>query len=755
MSLKKNQKQLLSFLTLFVFSVPLFLFWDPLFASAATPGWVKDLGATITSGMGNAVAYPFKLLLYAIFVVEGWFANVAFTLFNWAINPKYITIFFNLASIYEMWKFVRDFFNLFFILVLLFTAFSIIFQIDKYSNKKIILQLVIAALFVNFSFPISRMIIDATNVPMYFFAQQMSGPDGNGVFGQTLSASRIQNILIPNGDFAQAEFSRLILAIVFMFLFSMTLLVLSLLFLIRLIALLVLVVFSSAGFVASLVPGMQKFSSDWWSNFMKYALFGPAAMFMLLLATRFFAEIDGTDIGLQQVASGASINGLQEMIGSMALFSIPIVMLWMAMGVSNSFSIAGSKTVVKWGENTSKWAGRKVSGSDAAGKRWKSYQAERKKKADAKLTDNMGVRLGRFRNRLGDEVGARNPLSGKGARQARGRLDEVGKQRVDAAAKEYRVNERMSDAELARLHAQARTMNDRSLLAATAKEMSESRRSNIPSNHGVSVTAADMTAIRQQFQDIGGVRNAVAEDVQNKVMGVNPGAVFTSPSGVVDIAAMQRALDDDKIKVDKVGASGLTTEFLLAANRENKLTEQVLSEMRKDPTKNTALNTHLAGAISQMQSALPADLHSVTGAAETATYSAEQVQTRNGQRREQERLHRMYLAQTGDLHADAAANTPEAATLRADIFARSSADTLKQVRNPGFINQYAAEIIENMPTGKIINAVVTLREERGAQRAVEGISSWIDNQGVAAGASLKAQQTRQALVNDHRTRDLV
>ncbi|MFZ2187346.1 MAG: hypothetical protein WAV46_01835 [Candidatus Moraniibacteriota bacterium] len=300
----------------------------------------------------------------------GWIASLAISIFEWAIDPNDVNMLFNNAGVYESWKFVRDFFNLFFILVLLYIAFTVVFQIQK-DFKKALLSLVLAALFVNFSFPISRVLIDVTNVPMYFFVNQMGGrnaAEGTGVFGGALTASHIKGILVPGGetegtvDTDSVGVARLLMAIVFIFLFSITLLVLSIMFVIRLVALVVLVMFSSVGFVASIIPGMEQYSKMWWDNFWKYAIFGPAAMLMLLIATRFFAAI-GDESGqlmmsMQKISGNIATPGETTFFASMALFTIPIIMLWMAMALAQKMSIAGASSVVGMGQKFSKWAGK-------------------------------------------------------------------------------------------------------------------------------------------------------------------------------------------------------------------------------------------------------------------------------------------------------------------------------------------------------------------------------------------------------------
>ncbi|MDO8566408.1 MAG: hypothetical protein Q7S04_04500 [Candidatus Moranbacteria bacterium] len=346
---------------------------------------------------GNIVVYAFKWLLYGIFTMFGWLASLAISIFEWAIDPNDVILLFNNPGVYESWKFVRDFFNLFFILILLYIAFTVVFQINK-DFKKTILSLVLAALYINFSFPVSRALIDMTNVPMYFFANQMmarSAAQGTGILGGVMTASHIAGILIPGaekgGDFETSEVSvsRLLMAIVFMFIFSITLLVLSIMFVIRLVALVILVIFSSVGFAASIIPGMSSYSKQWWDNFWKYALFGPAAMLMILVATRFFASMGNDSGALMQSMKAVTVNNVvaseQTFFASMALFTIPIIMLWFAMGLAQKMSIAGASTVVGLGQKVAKWVGKQATLTPAAflGRKYEKFMTTRKGKVGA------------------------------------------------------------------------------------------------------------------------------------------------------------------------------------------------------------------------------------------------------------------------------------------------------------------------------------------------------------------------------------
>lgn len=360
MVFKKNKRQniVVSAFTLLAFASGIF-FLTPSFAHAAS-FW--DIFTT----------NPFKWLLYGLFWVCGLIASMAITLFEWAVNPDYTSGsggLLNRASVYTMWQFVRDFFNLFFILTLLYTAFTIVFQVAS-NYKKTLLSIVLAALFVNFSFPITRVIIDVTNVPMYYFVNQIGSTGENKeILGTVLSASKIQGILIPGsesgiGDVNIKEMgvSQLLMAIIFLFIFSITLLVLAILFVIRLIALVVLLIFSSVGFAASVIPGLGKYGSMWWDKLWQYTFFGPAAMLMLFVVTTFFAEIAQDNTKAQFVESAIANVASSEagFVSSMAMFTVPIIMLWMAIGLATSMSIMGAGAVAGTGQKFAKWAGRKT-----------------------------------------------------------------------------------------------------------------------------------------------------------------------------------------------------------------------------------------------------------------------------------------------------------------------------------------------------------------------------------------------------------
>jgi len=213
------------------------------------------------------------------------------------------------------------------------------------------------ALLVNFSFPVSRFIVDATNVPMYFFMDTILG-DGNGeakgIFEAFIGGSEMNAIIFPEipknhkdgAGWASLEMTKnLIQALVFVFLLASALLVLAVLFLIRFVMLLVLVIFSPVGFAGSAIPGLQKYSKDWWDNFLKYAFFGPSAMLVLLVAIEFLKVFrlngNSTNDGLVETYTSTMTTQQSEvtLLASLAVSVVPVVLVWVAIGMGQKMGI--------------------------------------------------------------------------------------------------------------------------------------------------------------------------------------------------------------------------------------------------------------------------------------------------------------------------------------------------------------------------------------------------------------------------------
>lgn len=327
--------------------------------------WIGDTA-------GDAFFYVINIILYAVFTLVSYPVTWSSMLFKLTVDPVAVNTLFAMPAIYLLWQMVRDFFNLFFILTLLFIAFATIFQIDSFNYKRSLGKLLLMALLVNFSFPIARFVIDIANVPMYFFMESIfsdpSQAKAENVTNRFLGTSSLEELILGKQGFGVADIkgdsditTKLLVGIVFMFLFGISLLVLAILFLIRSLMLVVLIIFSSVGFAGMVIPGFRSYASTWWDNLLKYAFFGPAAMLMILVSLKFLEGFTGPGgIGnTTTIANNSSATGGGTYLASMVAVMAPIVFIWIAISVGQQMGIRGAGAVTGNAQKFSKWAGRK------------------------------------------------------------------------------------------------------------------------------------------------------------------------------------------------------------------------------------------------------------------------------------------------------------------------------------------------------------------------------------------------------------
>lgn len=389
------------------------------FAADAVPekpeeqGIIGKFWGGIMDAAGSAIVTAISFILTAIQGVMNFLIGVAASIFSAVINPDLISgdkgLLNNNSVVKDIWIMVRDTFNMFFILVLLFSAFCTIFQIEKWNLKKVWLNILINALLVNFSYPIACFFIDVANVAMYYFVNSMFGDNtgavtGNAIFAQLGNESQISTLWGADAD-GETMLMYQVMNIIMSFILGMTLLVCAVLFTIRLIALVILVMFSPIGFVGYIFPATSKFADDWWKNLFSYSFFGPIMIFVIGVAVKINQSI-GKNIFKQSAAdNAASVPGASEWIASASMFAIPIVILWMGMGVAKSLGIAGAETVTntgkKWGKGLAVGAGMMMGGSWAA-KNWKMYKEKRDERQKEIDKRRFGGSFGKGLNKLED-----------------------------------------------------------------------------------------------------------------------------------------------------------------------------------------------------------------------------------------------------------------------------------------------------------------------------------------------------------------
>lgn len=713
------------------------------FADGETSSAVGDL---ISKGV-NLIFSPFLLaintFLYAILTVLGWLLSAATSSLETSVNPVAVKAMFDLPVIYTLWQMVRDFFNLFFILTLLFIAFATIFQIDSFNYKKTLGKLLLMALLVNFSFPIARFIVDAANVPMYFFIDSMfanqADKSAKNIVEVSLSASQIKDILVPKTTLADHLLKgstitmNLIIAIVFMFIFMTSILTLAMTLVVRNVVLLILIIFSAVGFAGLVIPGFRRAASTWWDKLLKNAFYGPAVMLMLLVSVKIMEAINiGGQGGIKDQINKATqslgaFDDSRRMIAAASIIAIPITLVWLSLGVGQYFGIEGAATARKWAMKTSLF----VTGAAAMRRRYDSFRGEMKKRSDEKYAaTNIGTRLGQKFNLKKDELDSRRVgtrLETRGARNAASAAEEAQKREIANEAANHRINDRTSRTELQNQAEEAYRSGNRAWLAAVANQQGkrEETADDVKDEH--------KQFIDEKYKDIGNVENAARKE--------NNEALATHRADLVyrDEVAREKALSEGKIKLDQQSSTALQN-LAAAAVKTGKVDQEMLETMKKkDPSKAAAFVTAIDEGIKEMEK----EYLRITSRGGTLTDEQQKARAVS---------HQAYLSATGKVHGTIMGNNPDHVATRGRIFKRANATTLKaNLKDPATRGDYVDEIIRSTPTGQVVNTVTTLLDEDKA--AADAFVKEIKSR--AASGDADAKEIERVLGNDRRTQHLV
>ncbi len=426
---------------IFFFILPIFLlcgvfFVVPNSVNAADPiGW-------ITGVVGNILIAPVSWIIYAIVKL---LANVLIVIIQILIAVSLYNGFIDAPAVTEGWVIIRDLANMFFVIVLLIIAISTILGLESYNYKKLLPKLLLMAILINFSKMICGLLIDVSQVVTMTFVDGYK----NAAAGNLATAFGLDQLLsygwkteaAKNAETGLLEImGALILALVLLIVAISVTVGTILIFLIRIIMLWFLVVLSPIAYLCSAFPGGSKYSGQWWTEFTKYLIIGPAMAFFLWLSltvmstadvatTQGFRTIETKEksqiiekedsfLGVSDNLSGtiSSISSSSHLLsyiiaigmlcGSMMMASqIGVAGAGMAMKVAKSVGIGGSKLAYK---GTLGWAGKKMyAGELPFGigkgvllnpmelmKRWgegrKGIAEERMRKGDVEAGKNMG-----------------------------------------------------------------------------------------------------------------------------------------------------------------------------------------------------------------------------------------------------------------------------------------------------------------------------------------------------------------------------
>ena len=311
---------------------------------------------SLTAGSTTAGPDPLtKFLNSLVTAITGFIIDTVYKLFAFLIAPMlqgllsirvYTDQFVNV--IYPGWEVLRNVANIYFIIAIIAIAMGTLFRVESYKARHLLVQLIIAALTVNFSLVIGQAILGVADT-----IQSQFLPNSTQVINQLaldLMPNNIKDILNAQELAAGSFFATAITNTFFMAMAVGSFLVfcaIVVFLVIRIVALWLLLMVSPLAYAAGVLPSTSSLRGKWWGEFLKYAFFTPIMAFFLNMAAIIAVNYEFVfrDIN-DNIAATAEWKNFATLVFAVASNILLLFFLIAALQISKQFGIYGSEKIM-------------------------------------------------------------------------------------------------------------------------------------------------------------------------------------------------------------------------------------------------------------------------------------------------------------------------------------------------------------------------------------------------------------------------
>lgn len=325
----------------------------------AVTGLAFPTGATHASlSLSLSDAINWVLVIFANFLawVIQMIGNLVVMLVDTLIQIAQYNTFVDAHPVEVGWPLVRDVTNMFFIVILLLIAFSVIIRWSKFNDwKRTLPKFLLMAVLINFSLPLIGILIDFSQVLMLTFVNGFkSAAAGN--FVEVLKLDKVLQIANMPIDSGSPLLVQLVAAEMFgIFILGLTctlMLIMCIYLIVRIVGLWVSLILSPLAFFMTAVPNalaskMSGIADDYWSKLSSMLTGGPIMAFFLWLT---LATVSNGGLG-SIMPEGVNVRQTEQQqvegyfisaIGSVEDFGIYLFgIIMMFTGLSTAVSASG------------------------------------------------------------------------------------------------------------------------------------------------------------------------------------------------------------------------------------------------------------------------------------------------------------------------------------------------------------------------------------------------------------------------------
>lgn len=517
-------------------TLAIFVFAGAMFPKAAKANIFEEAAQII-------ISFFFKNVIYVLGQILKGLTSILFEIISY-------NNFIYQDTVVRGWAVVRDFANMFFVVVLLAIAIATILSIESYNYKRALPRLFLMAILINFSKVIAGLFIDFAQIVTLTFASTVKSAgvarvmDGFGVLKMLTVGDNLTEKIDIGTLFLGAS-----LATIFLFIMIIIIAVYVIVFAFRIVALWILIVLSPMAYLLRAWPGSraQRYYQMWWDKFLNYVTVGPILMFFLwlaIIAAGQDASLNIRDTGAFSVKVGSTQVGTVENITRFIVTACIMVAGLMAAQMAGVAGGASAGAAAGWLKRAPK---RLASGT---GKRTLGGAGYVARKA-------AGTRTGR-----GVLAGASKvPILGRAATGMAQRLN-LKEEKVEDEAKKIAKRYSKLDPRIAQSYLrQAHPFSEKDR---KAKEMLLEMRPELAGyrfRRGAAAASHDSAAMQRSFDsNIGEDRDAVKSLKNNSWLRLAEGGVNFSGSQA-SMTFLANSRNEDALRAVREGyrRAGLTT----------------------------------------------------------------------------------------------------------------------------------------------------------------------------------------------------
>ncbi len=296
---------------------------DQINTSPRVGGPLPECGVTSGDLFVGCIA---RLVYYLIYIPIEWFAGLMGNLFDFFLGYSLDDSSYRADFAVRGWQIVRDISNIFFIIILVWTGLSAVFNTEKTNLKRVVPMLILNALLINFSLFATRVVIDMSNIVARVFystieiTEKIDGVEKpkEGIVGYKPLSEKIVSSFNPQKIFSTAVLTQAetqqrvgqgnlaksgsaqagyfiivsLLAALILFAIAMMFWKTAFFFLGRVIGLYIAMIFAPFAFLTKgnmpIVSNIKELSWDnWVKDLINYALLAPIFVFFLYIIYSF------------------------------------------------------------------------------------------------------------------------------------------------------------------------------------------------------------------------------------------------------------------------------------------------------------------------------------------------------------------------------------------------------------------------------------------------------------------------------------